>query len=82
MLVSTQNCVGAPVGFCGDGRITDAEQCDGFSFGSIDECSDLPQFEGGCLRCGVDCVLDVGNCVKIPDCGDGVLDSGELCVAL
>jgi len=43
-VLDTQGCVGAPPGFCGDGRITDAEQCDGRVFGSIDECVDLPQF--------------------------------------
>jgi len=77
--VGTQNCAAVIPGFCGDGRINDAEQCDGVRFGLIDECSDLPQFEGGFLRCGGDCVIDTGNCVKIPNCGDGVLDSGELC---
>jgi len=70
--VNTQDCVGAPVGFCGDGFINIGEECDGVRFGNVDECSDFDDFVSGVLRCS-SCRLSTSSCVAGPDCGNGVV---------
>jgi len=77
--IDTQSCIGSLPGFCGDGVINDAEQCDMSTFGLIDECIDFTQYVGGVLRCDSVCELDTFGCIPVAACGNGFLDSGELC---
>jgi cysteine-rich repeat protein len=72
----------APV--CGDGLITDSEQCDGSNLGDH-TCASIG-WEGGELSCtpleaGLDykCKLDTTQCLGISPCGNGVIDFPERC---
>jgi cysteine-rich repeat protein len=65
------------VGRCGDGLVqTDpGEVCDGSDLQGR-SCADLGYLSGS-LGCGPDCQWDVSGCET--NCGDGVLDFGEVC---
>ncbi|MDP6547363.1 MAG: hypothetical protein QF917_00170 [Candidatus Woesearchaeota archaeon] len=77
--LNTELCV--PIQSCGNGIIDQGELCDGTNLGSItDSCTDYSTFfNSGTLSCGNDCMLNTNNCEESPSCGNGRLDSGELC---
>jgi len=72
-------------GIIGESCIDLADACVSMGGSLVDECSDYHELE--CLdnNCNVapsanGCILDNGNCVDAPYCGDGVPDLGENCV--
>lgn len=68
-----------PDSLCGDDIINLAgEQCDGDTFGTIDECTDFTNFVGGTLAC-TNCKFDKSACTELPKCGNIVIDPGEDC---
>jgi len=71
-------CIDVPT--CGNGVIDISEDCDGSLFGSINECTDYPEFTSGNLFCNpVTCQLETTQCRARPTCGNGIIDSGESC---
>jgi hypothetical protein len=76
------NCLGLdtslcilPAGTCGDGSVTDAEQCDpGAPLGMT--CTDLAATLSGELSCHDNCTFDSSACSR---CGNGVRDEDEQC---
>jgi hypothetical protein len=65
-------------GGCGDGVIGSGEQCDGDDLDGA-TCESLG-FAGGDLACDPDtCQYDTSGCDAPPDCGNGMIDSGESC---
>jgi hypothetical protein len=65
--------VSACSGRCGDGAITDAEQCDGAALGGASCASyDGGGWYGGAVSCDAGCRLDGRACVAAGRCGDGV----------
>src|SRR5262245_4768058 len=62
--------------YCGDGRVTGAEQCDGASVPKPDCVADWGYYSGnGPVTCNPDCTYDRTSCAHI--CGDDVKDSAE-----
>ncbi|MBQ9816314.1 MAG: DUF4215 domain-containing protein [Proteobacteria bacterium] len=63
--------------YCGDGRVTEGEECDDGNLVALDGCSDLCRIEKGyeCPVEGQPCILKAVD----GGCGDGVLQSGEEC---
>lgn len=75
----TSKCQGTQ-GACGDGKINIGEACDGSVLGSLKSCADYSQsFTAGTLKCTSDCKLDTSGCTKAQMCGNGKLNTGELC---
>jgi hypothetical protein len=77
------NCLGfetslctLPSGTCGDGDVTDAEQCDGRVGPSVTTCTDLVATLSGTLGCHDNCTFDTSGCSR---CGNGTLEDGEQC---
>ena len=72
------NCFAEPT--CGNGAIENGEPCDGTLFaGGKTACSAWDaKYASGKVSCH-DCALDYSQCVEKPDCGNGILDSGEAC---
>ncbi|HPH65023.1 MAG TPA: hypothetical protein PLF40_04735 [Kofleriaceae bacterium] len=70
-------CVPTPV--CGNGAITNDEQCDGANMGGA-SCEILGYY-GGSLSCDTACKFDVRECQTFGWCGDGQLQlaDGEQC---
>ena len=65
---------------CGDGVVSDLEQCDGDAFADDDKRSCKTGFgfhEEGVVTCTPQCTYNIDACSKI--CGDGTLDTGETC---
>jgi len=76
-LLDTSGCIDVPT--CGNGVVDVIEDCDGLLFGVIDQCTDYFEFISGTLVCNsVTCQLDTTNCRERSDCGNGVVDVGEL----
>ncbi len=48
---------------CGDGKVEGKEECDGYAFGEVDECSDLEGLVGGSLTCSDECTIDAKACI-------------------
>jgi len=64
--------------FCGDNIINGTDVCDGTDLGGK-ECIDLG-FEEGNLKCMSNCAgYDTAGCGKSVLCGNGKIDSGEVC---
>ena len=64
--------------FCGDNQINGSDVCDGTDLGGK-ECIDLG-FEDGTLKCMSNCAgYDTTGCGKSMLCGNGKIDSGEVC---
>ncbi len=61
-------------GVCGDGKITDNEQCDDGNTVSGDGCSADCQIEQG-FRC----ILPNEPCLQVVYCGDGIVQPPEVC---
>ncbi len=61
---------------CGDGSIQGIEQCDGADLGGA-SCT-TRGFTMGTLACSSGCTYDTSGCSSAA-CGNGVLESGELC---
>ncbi|MGI6393301.1 MAG: hypothetical protein ACOX2F_00990 [bacterium] len=84
VLKCAENCLefdttgcGASV-FCGDNIIDGTDVCDGTDLGGK-ECFDFG-FEEGELRCLANCSgFDTSGCGKSMLCGNGKIDSGEVC---
>ena len=63
---------------CGDGFITDGEECEGEDLQGL-TCADYGFEEGDGLRCGAtSCTINASNCGD-PICGDGLVVEGEFC---
>ncbi|HTL36089.1 MAG TPA: hypothetical protein VL326_23320 [Kofleriaceae bacterium] len=65
---------------CGDGVVSDLEQCDGDAFADEKYRSCKQGFgfhEDGVVTCTPQCTYNIDACSKI--CGDGMLDTGETC---
>jgi hypothetical protein len=71
----TSLCV-LPTGACGDGSVTDAEQCESRVAPSVTSCTDLVAALRGPLACHDNCTFDTSGCTR---CGNGELDPGEQC---
>ncbi len=75
------NCVMPPA--CGNGVLDNNESCDGTLFaGGKTTCKAWnSQYISGIVSCNADCSLNVSNCEKDHSslCGNGLLDSGEVC---
>ncbi|MFH0979253.1 MAG: hypothetical protein V1837_08215 [Candidatus Woesearchaeota archaeon] len=66
--------------FCGDGLITQGEQCDGKNWGSITGCTSFTSFTGGNLECDAGCTFSTTHCTGGDGtCGDGEVQPGEEC---
>jgi hypothetical protein len=66
---------------CGDGKGQGIEQCDGADLRDLSsaECKVLsPYYTSGRVTCSADCRYDFQGCVE-PRCGDGIIDSNEMC---
>ena len=77
--VDTSECEVEPL--CGDGIISGEEICDAGEE-EVGSCAEafLGIFMGGTYACTDDCSnLDTINCIELPPCGNGVIDSGEQC---
>ena len=69
---------GTPI--CGDHLINQPEEeCDKEAFGLINSCIQYTNFIGGTLKCTNNCKLDTSGCTKLPLCGNGIIDQGEVC---
>lgn len=75
--IKTTGCI--PLADCGNGIVDQGEACDGTTFGKIDSCVDYPNFDGGTLKCTNSCQLDTSQCTKGLECGNQIIDPGELC---
>ena len=69
---------------CGNSRIDPGESCDGTNLGPITSptCSDYSSlFRAGPLSCGSSCTFNTKECKITQEdlCGNGKLDTGELC---
>ncbi len=63
---------------CGNGVRDFGEECDGSDFGG-QSCQDFG-FDGGTLACLADCRMDTSGCTNAEAlCGNGVVESGEMC---
>lgn len=74
-------CIGAG-SYCGDGKISQGEDCDGTDWGPVHTCSYLNAvFTSGLLSCGKDCHFDTSKCLTGAgaECGNGKIDAGEEC---
>ena len=76
--IDTSACQGAPPGVCGDNVINNNEDCDGTTFGTINDCTDYQSFVAGTLRCSASCQLDTSSCIE-KGCGNLFIDTGEEC---
>ncbi len=74
--LDTTNCVGSK--YCGDNVLQSGEHCDRNLFGAAKLCTDLG-FISGDLRCLQNCYLDTTGCRPRPNCGNGIIDTGEEC---
>ncbi len=76
--VDTSAC--NPIEYCGDGKLADAEECDGTLFSNnITDCADYDKkFTTGKLKCNA-CKIDAGQCSGTAACGDGVVNGNEVC---
>ena len=77
--IDTSQCI--PKDTCGNGLIDQGESCDGTNLGILTtSCSAYtPYFKSGTLSCGSNCRLDTSGCGEAEKCGNGVIDSSELC---
>lgn len=63
---------------CGNDAIEGAEVCDGTDLG--DATCEGEGFGPGELTCAADCsALDTSGCAPLAECGNGLLEDGELC---
>ena len=76
--LDTSSCIEKPR--CGNSVIDKGESCDSTNLGPLSgKCLDYSSdFNDGNLKC-TDCRLDTFSCTKTPTCGNGRLDTGELC---
>lgn len=78
-LDTTLACNSQAVSICGNGIVEDGEECDGSVPEVIAGCSDPDLSKLKCKQCKL---VDEGVCARPSDgavCGDGKVDSGELC---
>ncbi|MBQ4360515.1 MAG: trypsin-like serine protease [Proteobacteria bacterium] len=70
-----------PVEYCGDGKLSDGEDCDGSLFiNNYKSCSDYDIFyTTGSLKCTKDCKIDTSACKSEARCGDGTVNGTEVC---
>lgn len=68
----------SPVPYCGDGKVTGAEQCDGDNLNGK-SCADVlgAPFAKGLLSCNFLCELESGGCYVPDHCGDGKVNLPE-----
>lgn len=77
--LDTSGCIPKPN--CGNGIININESCDANFLGlSTDKCMDYSSdFSSGTIKCSNSCKLDTSGCSKSSACGNGILNTGELC---
>jgi len=77
--LDTASCTERPK--CGNSAIDIGESCDGANIiPSSKKCVDYTSdFNAGDLSCTSVCRLDTSSCARTPTCGNGRLDTGELC---
>jgi cysteine-rich repeat protein len=64
-------------GYCGDGISNGSETCDGADLGAL-TCLTLG-YASGTLTCASNCQFDETLCEMGPECGNGLVDPGEVC---
>ena len=67
---------------CGNGIIDKGESCDGSNLGPLSgKCTDYSSnFISGHVKCTSECKIDTDDCSKkAANCGNDVLDTGEVC---
>ncbi len=76
--LDTSGCIEKPK--CGNSAIDLGESCDGTNLGPLSgTCINYnSDFNNGNLKC-TGCRLDTSLCSKSPACGNGKLDTGEIC---
>jgi len=73
----TSECTGGAE--CGDGVVQGGEECDGSNLAGK-TCQTLGEgFEGGTLGCSTSCTYDTSECTASAECGNEVIESGEMC---
>jgi len=77
--LDTSGCTEKPK--CGNGFIDKNESCDTNFLGlASNNCLDYStDFSSGTIKCSDNCKLDTSGCTKASTCGNGRLDTGELC---
>jgi fibro-slime domain-containing protein len=65
---------GGDGGVCGDGKVTDSEQCDDGNAAAGDGCSADCQEEPG-----FKCIVQGSPCLQLVYCGDGIVQPPEVC---
>jgi hypothetical protein len=83
-LTCTSNCTFDTAGCsqaadCGDGVVQGGEQCDGANLAGNTCLSVGEGFQGGTLACATDCRFDTSGCTGQSECGNGIIESGEVC---
>jgi cysteine-rich repeat protein len=63
---------------CGNDVQETGEECDGVDLADSD-CTDAGNYVSGTLGCAGDCTFDVSQCEVDPNCGNGDIDSDEVC---
>lgn len=67
---------------CNDGVLDEGEACDNDNFNGVTCASilDVPaEYASGALTCSSTCTIESGACVKLPYCGDGIVNGEEVC---
>ncbi len=73
----TGSCSSGPVE-CGNDVQETGEDCDGADLGGAD-CTDAGNYVGGTLGCTTACDFDTSQCEVDPNCGNGAIDTNEVC---
>ena len=64
---------------CGNERLDPGEACEPRLLEPLPCVEVDPQYASGTVGCRNDCTLDVDDCVAAGQCGNGVLEPGEVC---